>query len=138
MDKQSKLNNKQQSFVQAYLVSSNATEAAKQAGYSVKTAYSQGHDLLKKPEIKAAIAKAQEKVAKATQVTAEYITKQTQEILNYSNQKDEYGNMRNPKDALKALDQLSRLTGSYQDKLAVDMSVKKIEVVRVKTITDSK
>ena len=52
------LNNKQLAFVAAYLgeaARGNVTKAAKIAGYSPKTAYSQGHDLLKKPEIQAAI-----------------------------------------------------------------------------------
>lgn len=45
------LSDKQTAFVEAYLQTWNATKAAKLAGYSEKTAYSQGHDLLKKPEI---------------------------------------------------------------------------------------
>lgn len=51
------LNAKQTAFVAAYLgdARGNATEAARIAGYSERTAYSQGHDLLKKPEIQAAI-----------------------------------------------------------------------------------
>lgn len=53
------LNVRQQKFVDAYFVSGNATQSAKDAGYSEKTAYSQGHDLLKRPEIKAALAERQ-------------------------------------------------------------------------------
>lgn len=49
------LNNKQQMFLNEYLKTFNATKAAKLAGYSEKTAYSQGHDLLKHPEISEAI-----------------------------------------------------------------------------------
>jgi phage terminase small subunit len=51
------LNPKQLLFVKEYLVDQNATQAAKRAGYSQKTAGSQGHDLLKVPEIAAAIGK---------------------------------------------------------------------------------
>jgi phage terminase small subunit len=52
MNKGSKLNLRQQAFVVEYLKNGgNATQAALAAGYSPKTAYSQGHDLLKKPEI---------------------------------------------------------------------------------------
>ncbi len=46
------LNNKQRKFIDAYLLSMNATTAAKQAGYSQKTAYSIGQRLLKSDEIK--------------------------------------------------------------------------------------
>jgi phage terminase small subunit len=44
------LNEKQKRFYEEYLVDFNATKAAQRAGYSKKTAYSQAHDLLKKPE----------------------------------------------------------------------------------------
>lgn len=43
---------KQQAFCDNYIVSHNATDAAIKAGYSAKTAYSQGQRLLKNVEIK--------------------------------------------------------------------------------------
>lgn len=43
---------KQQKFCEYYVELGNATEAAKKAGYSVKTAYSIGTENLKKPEIR--------------------------------------------------------------------------------------
>lgn len=43
---------KQQAFVDYYLETGNATESAKKAGYSEKTAYSIGNENLSKPEIK--------------------------------------------------------------------------------------
>lgn len=49
------LNDKQRLFVSEYVKAWNATRAAKTAGYSEKTAYSQGNELLKKPEIRAYI-----------------------------------------------------------------------------------
>ncbi len=49
------LNSKQQMFVDSYLQCFNRTKAALDAGYSEKTAYSIGAELLKKPEIKEAI-----------------------------------------------------------------------------------
>lgn len=51
------LNHRQEAFVFAYIGESryNATRAALSAGYSPKTAYAQGHDLLKVPEIAARI-----------------------------------------------------------------------------------
>ena len=47
-----KLTDKQKRFAHEYLRCLNATRAAKMAGYSEKTAYSIGSELLKKPEIK--------------------------------------------------------------------------------------
>lgn len=46
---------KQQLFILEYSKCLNATEAAKRAGYSAKTAYSIGQELLKKPEIQEAL-----------------------------------------------------------------------------------
>lgn len=42
---------KQEAFCQSYARYSNATRAAKEAGYSEKTAHVMGHELLKKPKI---------------------------------------------------------------------------------------
>ncbi len=47
-----KLTRKQQRFADEYLVDANATQAAIRAGYSEKTAYSQGQRLLKNVEVK--------------------------------------------------------------------------------------
>lgn len=49
------MNPKQARFVDEYLTDSNATQAAKRAGYSERTAYSHGQRLLKHVEIAAAI-----------------------------------------------------------------------------------
>ncbi len=46
------LNLKQKAFCEHYVACLNATESAKKAGYSEKTAYSIGCENLKKPEIK--------------------------------------------------------------------------------------
>lgn len=45
------LNDRQEAFCQFYARSANATQAAKDAGYSQKTAYAQGFRLLKDAEI---------------------------------------------------------------------------------------
>lgn len=49
------LTNKQRVFIEEYLQCWNATEAARRAGYSERTAYSQGQRLLKHVEVSAAI-----------------------------------------------------------------------------------
>ena len=50
-----KLTRKQQVFIDEYLKCFNASEAARRAGYSEKTAYSIGQENLNKPELKAII-----------------------------------------------------------------------------------
>lgn len=53
-----KLTNKQQRFIEEYLIDLNATQAAIRAGYSVKTAKDMGCENLAKPNIQEAIGKA--------------------------------------------------------------------------------
>lgn len=67
------LNLRQQLFVDEYLIDLNATQAAIRAGYSPKTAGSQGFDLLKKPEIQRAIEKARAKTAQKLEITRERV-----------------------------------------------------------------
>jgi phage terminase small subunit len=61
---------KQQLFCNEYAVDWNATRAAKAAGYSKKTAYSIGHELLKKSEIQDFIKEVKENIEKAAGVSA--------------------------------------------------------------------
>lgn len=51
------LTRKQQLFIEAYLATWNASEAARQAGYSPRSAPSIGQENLKKPEVAAEIAR---------------------------------------------------------------------------------
>ena len=60
-------------FVAEYLIDGNATQAAIRAGYSPKTAYAQGHRLLKDAEISKAVDAANQKVLTRLQVTHERV-----------------------------------------------------------------
>ena len=57
---------KQKRFADEYLKDLNATQAAIRAGYSKKTAYSIGFEILKKPEIKSYIERQLDKVHEET------------------------------------------------------------------------
>lgn len=76
------MNPKEFRFVSEYCVDLNATQAAVRAGYSEKTAGSQGHALLKKPEIKAAIVEHQENCRIRSEITVEAILRRWWEIAN--------------------------------------------------------
>lgn len=67
------LTDKQQRFVDEYLIDLNATQAAIRAGYSVKTAGSQAHDLLKKPEILARVRERQAEQAERLCLSADAV-----------------------------------------------------------------
>lgn len=68
-----KLSEKQQQFVDEYIKDKNATKAAIRAGYSEKTAYSQGQRLLKKAEIKVEIDKLFQQVRKTNIAQAQEV-----------------------------------------------------------------
>ena len=71
VNEQVELTDKQKVFVEEYLVSWNATQAAIKAGYSPKTAYSIGPENLKKPEVQQFIqARLKEKHLTADEVLA--------------------------------------------------------------------
>jgi phage terminase small subunit len=69
----SKLNARQQRFVDEYLVDLNATRAAIRAGYSAKTALQQGPRLLVNVGVQEAIAKAMSKRSKKVEITQERV-----------------------------------------------------------------
>ena len=74
--KRPELNGRQRAFVDFYIQTGNATESAKQAGYSAKTAGAAGCELLKNPKIQTAIN------ARLTQLESERIAKD-KEVLEF-------------------------------------------------------
>lgn len=64
---------KQQNFVNEYLTNLNATQAAKDAGYSEKTANEIGAENLAKPSIQTAIQRAMDERAERTNVRADNV-----------------------------------------------------------------
>ncbi|NYE07293.1 phage terminase small subunit [Bacillus niacini] len=67
------LNERQRLFVKYYIGTLNATESAKRAGYSPKTAAEIGYELLKKPHIAEAVSKGVEKKMTKADISAERI-----------------------------------------------------------------
>lgn len=96
------MNDKQMAFVKEYVVDYNATQAAIRAGYSEKSAYSQAHDLLKKPEIKAKISELEDEAARRTEISKDMVLRELARVAFVDPRKlfDENGR---PKD-LESLD----------------------------------
>lgn len=67
------MNARQSAFVNEYLIDLNATQAAIRAGYSAKTAYSQGERLLKNAEVAAAVSAAQAERSQRTRINADWV-----------------------------------------------------------------
>jgi len=73
MKKERELTPKQRKFVYEYMIDMNATQAAKRAGYSEKTAHVIANELLNKTLIQAEIKKRQADKESASAITAEFV-----------------------------------------------------------------
>lgn len=65
-----------QRFVDEYLIDLNGTQAAIRAGYSANSAAEQAYDLLRKPQIKAAIEASQKRLQDKLEIKAESVVRQ--------------------------------------------------------------
>ncbi len=106
------MNLRQEKFVREYLATGNASEAARRAGYSAKTAYSAGERLLRNIEICAELAKNRKQTAgKACRTREEWLAGI-----------DRLCRHKNPMIALKAHEQLGKAQGYNEpDKQRIEM-----------------
>ena len=74
------MTNKQSIFVQEYLISLNATQAAVMAGYSKKRAAEIGYQLLQKTTVQSAIQEAMKEREKRTEITQDRVIKELARI----------------------------------------------------------
>ena len=81
------LTDKQQRFVDEYLVDLNATQAAIRAEYSKKTAEQMGYQLLQKTSVQKAIQEARAKQQERTQITADAVLKEYAKIAFFDPRK---------------------------------------------------
>ena len=118
------LKEKQKRFVEEYLVDLNATNAAIRAGYSKKTAYSQGSRLLKSDEVKRQIQQKREEFSQNLTRTAEDIVKDIQSVTQEAIKKGQLVS------ALKGLELECKLRGMFkEDKDGVDMNIRIVREV---------
>jgi len=115
-----KFTSKVKLFIEEYLIDFNATQAAIRAGYSEKTAYSIGHENLRKPEIWAEIEKTAQKRMDKVKVTAEMVLKELG-LIAFSTTGDY-----KPADKIKCLELLGKNLVLFTDKRAIDVTEKKV------------
>ena len=104
---------RQQAFVNAY--TGNAAEAARQAGYSAKTAYSIGQELLNKPEIVDAIRGRAEEAQKPLIASREQRQRFWSEVMLDPSQEMQH--------RLKAAELLGKSECDFSERLQIDGSV---------------
>lgn len=124
------LTQKQQRFVDEYIISGNATQAAIKAGYSKKTAKQSGAENLAKPYLKAAIEKRNaeiqsEKTADMTEVM-EYLTSvmRGEQTESVATAKGIYDDVEvSAKDRIKAAELIGKRHGAWTDKKVISGDV---------------
>ncbi len=129
---------KQKRFADEYLIDLNATQAAIRAGYSKKTAYSQGERLLKNVEVEKYIQERMKQLASEKVATAEEVIQYLTSVLRGEAKGEEivvegcgdgYSEaktmMKAPseKDKLKAAELLGKRYGLFKDKVELEGEV---------------
>ena len=128
------LNDKQKQFYKEYMVDTNATQAAIRAGYSKKTAYSQGQRLLKHVEgqrfLQDLMAERESKLIAEQDEVLKYLTSVLRgESVASVLARDEVGAERvikkppDEKERLKAAELLGKRYSLFTDKVNVDGTV---------------
>lgn len=99
------MNDKQKEFCEYYAECLNATEAAKKAGYSAKTAYSQGNRMLKNAEIVKYIKELQERAASVRIADIKEVKETWTSLMRDEKQKT--------RDRIRAGELLARSSGEF-------------------------
>lgn len=128
-----KLNQKQKRFCEEYVRLGNATQAAIEAGYSKKTAYSQGQRLLKNVEVQNYIAELNEDLKKDSIAGADEVLQfltsvmreeQTEEVLRLDGEGVQVKETIKvqPKDRIKAAELIGKRYALFTDKKEVEVN----------------
>lgn len=120
------MTDKQQRFVDEYMVDLNATQAAIRAGYSPKTAEVIGNQLLKKTLVSNEILKRKAKLSSVANWTAADVLKRLARLAD-EGYKDS--------DKIKALELIGRHIGMFQNKVELSGGVR-IDPESVKAIVE--
>ncbi|GHU79347.1 hypothetical protein AGMMS49992_31230 [Clostridia bacterium] len=106
---------KQQRFVDEYMVDMNATQAAIRAGYSEKTAYSIGEQLLRKLEVSESITARQAALSRRIGYDVQQIFEGITAIAEDAETR--------PADRLKAFELMGKHLGMFRDRVGVSLEL---------------
>lgn len=119
---------KQRLFVEAYIADPNATKAAKLAGYSEKTAYSYGQQLLKNLEIQKALG---ERITQATMSADEVLAELRTVGIHKPDKKDI-----KTSDKLKALELIGKYHKLFTDRTEIQNSSDQAREIAKKVVEE--
>ena len=141
-----KLSAKQEMFCKEYLIDLNATQAAIRAGYSAKTAKSQGNRLLTNVDILARVKELKEKRADELELDAYWVLKRLKDISDRAMQAEpvmtfdpglgelvETGEYEfDSTGANKATELIGKHIGMFDPKLSLQMEMMKVQIGKAK------
>ena len=115
------MNQRKRAFCEAYLISGNATDAAKEAGYSPRSARSIGQRLLTFDDVREYLERRNQEISAANTAKMEEVRQFWTATMRDENMK--------PADRLKASDLLAKTCGAFLERVEVDADVKTLEVM---------
>lgn len=115
------MNQRKRAFCEAYLISGNATDAAREAGYSPRSARSIGQRLLTFDDVQEYLERRNQEISAANTAQMEEVRQFWTATMRDENTK--------PADRLKASELLAKTYGAFLERLKVDADVKTREVM---------
>lgn len=112
------IEDRRERFAAEYVVDLNATKAAKRAGYSPKTAHTQGSRLLKDAEVSAKVEVKQRAIAERLEITADMVVRELA-LIGFSNMLD-YIRTTDDGDAYTDLSALTRDQAAAIQEVTID------------------
>ena len=131
------ITDKQQRFVQEYLIDLNATKAAVRAGYSPRTANEQGARLLAKVSIRSAVEKAMKDRETRTHITQDRVLQELARLAFSDIRKafNDDGTLKLPQEldadtaaALAGIDTTTTKVGGGEEDSPVSITTKKVKI----------
>ncbi len=132
----SKLTDKQERFVQEYMIDLNATQAAIRAGYSERTAQEQGSRLLLKVMVQEAIQEQQKRISEKLEINAEWVIQRLKENFEKAIQaepvRDKDGNpigefTYNGSVANRSLELIGKHIGMFKERVETEININNLK-----------
>jgi len=131
---------KRQRFVDEYVVDFNATQAAIRSGYSPRSASSQADDLLRNPEVKAAVDERRRSIKRKSINHKHWLLRKTKKIIEKCTDDERWnpqganGAVRNMVDILGLRTEKKEISGPAGGPIQIEYDYSKLSTEELKTL----